>query len=122
MDSLNLQYRDIVEKILQEYIDFLGNDDLAEVKLVLDEKRDRYLLVETGWQNGYRIYGNLIHIEIIDNKLWIEHDGTEDGVAYELMAAGIPEADIVLAFKLPELQKVRSAVSRHNSDAITLCL
>lgn len=90
---------------------------------MLDEKRDRYLLVETGWQNGYRIYGNLIHIEIIDNKLGIEHDGTEDGVAYELMAAGIPEADIVLAFKLPELQKVRSlAVSRHNSDAITLCL
>jgi hypothetical protein len=33
--------------------------------------------------------------------------------AIELMAAGIPEADIVLAFKLPELQKVRSrAVSR----------
>ncbi|MCC3415925.1 MAG: XisI protein [Microcoleus sp. PH2017_29_MFU_D_A] len=113
MDSLNIQYRDIVERILQEYIDFLGNDDLAEVKLVLDEKRDRYLLVETGWQNGHRIYGNLIHIEIIDNKLWIEHDGTEDGVAYELMAAGIPQADIVLAFKLPELQKVRSgAISR----------
>lgn len=68
MDSLNIQYRDIVEKILQEYIDFLGNDDLAEVKLVLDEKRDRYLLVETGWQNGYRIYGNLIHIEIINRQ------------------------------------------------------
>ena len=32
MDSLNLQYRDILEKLLQEYIDFLGNDDLAEVK------------------------------------------------------------------------------------------
>lgn len=108
MDSLKLQYRNIVEKLLQEYIDFLGNDDLAEVKLVLDEKRDRYLLVETGWQNGYRIYGNLIHIEIINNKLWIEHDGTEDGVADELMAAGIPREDIVLAFKMPELQKERS--------------
>ena len=79
--------------------------------MVLDEKRDRYLLVETGWQNGHRIYGNLIDIEIIDNKLWIEHDGTEDGVADELMAAGIPQADIVLAFKLPEMQKVRSAIS-----------
>ncbi len=120
MDSVNLQYRDLVEKILQEYIDFLGNDDLAEVKLVLDEKRDRYLLVETGWQNGHRIYGNLIHIEIIDNKLWIEHDGTEDGVAYELMAAGIPQADIVLAFKLPELQKVREAkLSSRESAAIS---
>ena len=55
MDSLNLQYRDILEKLLQEYIDFLGNDDLAEVKLVLDEKRDRYLLVE---QAGKTVIGS----------------------------------------------------------------
>jgi XisI protein len=108
MDSVNIQYRGIVEKIFQEYADFLSNDDDVKVELVFDEKRGRYLLIETGWQNGYRIYGNFLHIDIVENKLWIEHDGTEDGVAYELMAAGIPEQDIVLAFKLPEIQKLRS--------------
>jgi XisI protein len=51
-----------------------------------------------------------LHIDIIENKLWIEHDGTEDGLAYELMAAGIPQEYIVLAFKLSELQKDRSLV------------
>jgi hypothetical protein len=41
----------------------------VQVELVFDREHDRYLLVETGWQNGYRIYGTLLHIDIIDNKL-----------------------------------------------------
>lgn len=82
------QYRNVVEKILNDYADFLGSDDQVQVELVFDIKRDRYLLVETGWQNGYRIYGTLLHIDIINNKLWIQHDGTEEGIALELVAAG----------------------------------
>lgn len=57
MDSLTSQYRNVVEKILNDYADFLGSDDQVQVELVFDRERDRYLLVETGWQNGYRIYG-----------------------------------------------------------------
>gem|GEM_PF-3091418 len=34
-------------------------------ELIFDHSRDRYLLVETGWQNGDRIYGTFIHIDII---------------------------------------------------------
>ena len=55
MDSLTYQYRQIIEKILQEYAEFFDTDRQVQVELILDEKRDRYLLVETGWQNGYRI-------------------------------------------------------------------
>jgi hypothetical protein len=99
MDSINIQYRNIVEQIMQEYIDFLGSDDEVQAELVFDRDRDRYLLVETGWQNGYRIYGTLLHIDIIDNKLWIQHDGTEEGIAVELVAAGISQEDIVLSFR-----------------------
>jgi hypothetical protein len=105
MDSMNNQYRDVVEKILQDYADFLGNDDEVQVELVFDRERSHYLLVETGWQDGYRIYGTFLHIDIIGNKLWIQHDGTEDGIALEFVAAGIPKEHIVLAFKSPELRK-----------------
>lgn len=102
MDSLNNQYRNVVEKVLKDYADFLGSDDQILVELVFDRESDRYLLVETGWQNGYRIYGTLLHIDIINNKLWIQHDGTEEGVANELVAAGISKGNIVLGFKPPE--------------------
>lgn len=105
MDSLNTRYREVVEKILKDYADFLGSDDQIQVELVFDRERDRYLLVETGWENGYRVYGTLLHIDIIDNKLWIQHDGTEEGIALELVAAGISKEYIVLAFKSLERRK-----------------
>lgn len=105
MDSLNLEYRDVIEKILKDYAGFLGNDRQVQVELVFDRERDHYLLVETGWQNGYRIYGTLLHIDIIDNKLWIQHDGTEEGIALDLVAAGIPKQQIVLGFRSPEQRK-----------------
>jgi hypothetical protein len=105
MDLLNTQYGDVVEKVLQDYADFLGSDDQIQVELVFDRERGRYLLVETGWQNGYRIYGTLLHIDLIDDKLWIQHDGTEEGIAGELVAAGIPKEHIVLGFRSLEQRK-----------------
>ena len=106
MDSITTKYRAIVEQALQEYADFLGQDDQIQQELIFDHNRDRYLLVETGWQNGDRVYDTLIHIDIINEKLWIQLDGTEDGIAYELEAAGIPKKHIVLAFKSLERRKL----------------
>ena len=105
MDSLSNQYRQIIKKILEEYANFLGNDEQVKVELVLDEKNDRYLLVEIGWENGYRIYGTLLHLDLIDHKIWIQHDGTEEGIANDLVAAGISKAHIILGFKAPEVRK-----------------
>jgi hypothetical protein len=51
-----------------------------------------------GWDKTQRVYYTVIHIDIIDNKLWIQHDATEDGVANDLIAAGVPKDNIVLAF------------------------
>jgi hypothetical protein len=105
MDSLKSNVRDVIEKVLKDYVEFLGNDEQVELELVFDREHDRYLLVETGWQNGYRIYGTLLHIDVIDHKLWIQHDGTEEGVALDLVAAGIPKEQIVLGFKPPSERK-----------------
>ena len=91
--------RGIVERVLTEYAEFLGDDAVTLCELVFDRQQDHYLLVEVGWENGYRVYGTLLHIDIIGGKLWIQHDGTEDGVAEELIAAGVPKQRIVLAFR-----------------------
>jgi hypothetical protein len=39
MDSLKGEYRAIIEKVLQEYADFLGSDEEVEVELVFDKER-----------------------------------------------------------------------------------
>jgi hypothetical protein len=38
-------------------------------------------------------------MDIIDGKIWIQHDGTEVGVANELTDLGVPKLDIVLAYQ-----------------------
>jgi XisI protein len=96
----DLKYQNIIESVLQEYIEYIGNSEPEiQKEQVFDREGKHFLLVETGWQNNRRIYGAIIHIDIINGKVWIQHDGTEAGVAYDLVNAGIPAEHIVLGFK-----------------------
>jgi len=106
MDSLKAQYRQIIETILQDYANYMSGEEGIQQELIFDREKDHYLLLEAGWQKQKRIYGPFLHLDIIDDKVWIQHDGTEDGIAYELEAAGIPKDHIVLAFKSPERRKL----------------
>ncbi|MEM9542248.1 MAG: XisI protein [Cyanobacteria bacterium P01_E01_bin.42] len=106
MDTLTLTLHEAIVRVLQEFREFLGDDPDAIVQLVLDSESQHYLLVETGWQRRRRIYGVLIHIDIIDGKIWIQHDGTETGIANELVDLGISKDKIVLAYKSLERRKI----------------
>jgi len=106
MDSIVVNYQAAIQQVFNDYIEFIGEAEDIQLNLVIDRERDRYLLVEVGWENGYRIYGTLLHIDIIDNKLWIQHDGTEEGVANELVTLGIPKQQIVLGFKPIDRRKI----------------
>ena len=99
MDSINSNYQAIIEKVISDYANFLGDGDSVQNELVFDRMRDRYLLVEAGWENGRRTYGTLLHLDIINGKIWIQQDGTEQGIANELVALGVPKDRIVLGFK-----------------------
>ena len=47
-----------------------------------------------------------MHVDIIDGKFWIQRDGTERGIARELLEAGVSEGRIVLAFRSLEMRKI----------------
>ena len=40
----------------------------------------------------------------VNGKVWVQYDGTEDGITDELVKAGIPKTDIVLGFHEPEVR------------------
>ncbi len=44
-------------------------------------------------------------MDIKNGKIWIQHDGTKDGVADDLVELGVPKEDIVLAFHPPYKRK-----------------
>ena len=92
-------YRKIIHELLMPFTGrrYSGLNVVNEP--VFDETNDRYIVVVEGWEgNIRRIYHNLLHLEIINGKVWIQRDGTEDGIGYALEAAGIPKEDIVPAF------------------------
>jgi hypothetical protein len=51
-----------------------------------------------------RINGITTYVRIRDSKFWIEEDWTEEGIANELINAGVPKEDIVLAFHNPKMR------------------
>ena len=107
MDTLNKDaLKQAIIKVLQDYLEFLGSDPESTIQLVIDENQDHYLLIETGWHQNRRIYGTLIHIDIINQKLWIQQDGTEEGIANELVNQGISPQQIVLAYKTIDRRKI----------------
>ncbi len=103
MDKLD-SYRQIIERILSEYAKLSYAYGDVQRQTVFDRTGDHYLLVISGWDDS-RVHGCIIHLDLIDGKIWIQRDGTEDGIAGDLEEAGIPKDHIVLGFKRPEIRK-----------------
>lgn len=99
-------WRKIIRDLLEHYASFKPAYGDVKVEVIADERLDHYELMYSGWHEPYRIHGPVIHIDIQDGKVWIQHDGTEEGVADRLVDAGIPKDKIVLAFKSPESRKL----------------
>jgi hypothetical protein len=102
MDGLTT-YRSAIQQILMNHQD----PDAIEVRseVIIDRERDHYQLVNVGWQNDRRVYGCVLHLDIIDGKVWIQHNGTEFDIANELVALGIEKQHIVLGFQSPFKRK-----------------
>jgi hypothetical protein len=91
MDTLT-QYRTLIQDILEEYAALKPSYGDVEMELIADTQRDHYQLLSIG---------TLIHIDIHNGKIWIQYDGTEEGIANRLVEHGVPKSDIVLAFHPP---------------------
>jgi hypothetical protein len=98
-------YRGIIKKLLTEYAQFKPSYGEIETETVFDEDRDHYELVHVGWKGATRVHGSVIHVDIRNGKVWIQHDGTASGIAEELVELGIPRDSIVLGFHPPEIRK-----------------
>jgi XisI protein len=104
MDKVS-HYRQIVLEILTDRGQIQPVYGEIEMQLLFDRERDRYQVLRAGWLQKQRVYGVLIQIDIKGEKLWIQYDGTEVGVANELVERGIPKDDIVLAYHSPFMRQ-----------------
>jgi hypothetical protein len=94
-------YDQLIQDILREYADCKPSYGEVEVETIVDPVLGHYQLMTVGWDGQRRIHGCLLHVDIKNGKIWIQHDGTEEGIANRLVAEGVPKGDIVLAFHSP---------------------
>ena len=99
------QWRDTLEKILQHYADISYGSGGATTYVIVSRDRDHFILMREGWEGKRRIHGAIVHAEIREDKIWIHYDGIEDGITDELVAAGVPQDHIVLAFHPPYVRE-----------------
>ena len=102
--ATQLNYPEIIKKILLDYGEYYSRDNEFPLKTLFDDKQQSYMLLDVGWYGQEYIHNAPIHLEIIDGKIWIQNDDTEDGVAADLLEAGVDRVDIVLGFRHPKIR------------------
>ena len=107
MDKLT-HYRTIIKRCLGELAALIMRQPTPGVEslCVFDEERDQYLLLATGWREHKRVRGVTLFVRLRNGKIWVEEDWTEDGITSELLKAGVPKEDIVLAFQSPAMRRL----------------
>ncbi|MGO9462835.1 MAG: XisI protein [Isosphaeraceae bacterium] len=91
--------RQLIASIIREYARIPYSYGELQLQTVFDRDQDHYLLMVVGWEGIRREHGCLVHVDLVDGKFWIQRDGTERGIAQELLDAGVPKSRIVLAFR-----------------------
>jgi hypothetical protein len=98
MDRLD-RYSQIIRTVLKPYVEIAYANVKVKNRQIFDRETDRYIILSEGWDRQQHLHSCLLHIDIINGKVWIQLDNTE-----ELIQAGIPKSDIVLGFHEPEIR------------------
>ena len=104
MDKLT-RYRTYVHQILEPYTRHKPSYGDIEIQLIEDTTHDHYQIYHVGWDGHRRVHGCSLHLDIKNDKIWIQHDGTEIGMANELVKLGVPKNAIVLGFQAPYMRQ-----------------
>lgn len=105
MDKLST-YRHHIQSLLEKRASIKSANPSIETQLVFDTEGDHYQIIHTGWRNNVdRLYGCVAHVDIKDDKIWIQYDGSEEAIADQLVELGVPAQDIVIAYHAPHARQ-----------------
>ncbi len=104
MDTIN-KFQQAILEVLEPFANQKVANPGLEKQLIADTKRHRYQVIVQGWEKGEKfVNSTLLHLEIKDDKIWIQQNWTELQIAQELVKRGVPAEQIVLGF-LPEYMR-----------------
>ncbi len=99
------KYQTLIKNVSSEYARYKPAYGEIDSRVTFDDEHGSYALLQVGWEGDEYVHGAVIHIDLIGDKVWIQYDGTEAGVAADLIEAGIPKKAIVLGLRPPEIRQ-----------------
>lgn len=100
MDQLT-KYRTLIKDLLSKYVSNAPSKPDWESQLIFDEERDHYLWLNVGWNASKRIYHAVIHLDIKEEKIWLQKNTTDFNPAEDLIELGVNREDIILGLQPP---------------------
>ncbi|RUT09063.1 hypothetical protein DSM106972_011160 [Dulcicalothrix desertica PCC 7102] len=97
-------YRKLIMEVLSAHADTPEDNQPIPIVTVFDTHNDRYQLLRTGWNGSEHIFNPLLHLDIIEDKVWIQQNKTDIEIGEELAKVGIPKSNIVLGLVPPHLR------------------
>jgi len=105
MDKLE-DYRLKIKQLLTKYLIYKPSYGEVEVEPIFDTEHDHYQITNVGWNGQKRIYGTIMHLDLKNNKIWIQQNTTEVDIALELAEMGVPREDIIIGFNTPIMRQL----------------
>ncbi len=105
LTSKSETYRTLIKQLLTQYATYKPAHGDIETQTIFDTENDHYQIVSVGWDNEHRVYGCSIHLDIKNEKIWIQINNTELDIGQDLVEKGIPKDDIVIGFQPPYLRQ-----------------
>lgn len=104
MDTVK-EYQRIVKSVLINLTQIPYSHGDITFETIFDNESNRFILMILGRRDHKRVHSCIAHIDIVDDEVWIQRDGTEQGLANDLINAGIPKNKIVLGFRSSKVRK-----------------
>jgi XisI protein len=99
-------YRRVITTLLTDYA-ARSSTPLFQCITILDSQQDHYQALDIGWdEDGRRIFQPVIHIDILNDKIWIQENVTDLDLDTLFSAEGIHSSEIVLGLHSPSLRKL----------------
>jgi hypothetical protein len=103
-------YSRLIREILSRWARIVASQPTPgmETLLAFDDERGQYLWLQVGYERGRRVHAVTVHARLVDGKIRVEQDWTEDGIATALAHAGVPWEDMTFGFHEPALTEPAS--------------
>lgn len=100
----SLDYGSILQITLREATIAQPRLQAIQIYPVCDVESGHFLILATGWDKQEWIHTILFHARLADDRITIEEDNFEEGLANALVAAGIPADHVQTSSRLSPIE------------------